>query len=95
MIRPNQAPRPFPFTERFPVVATIIQPPRAFQLGIIFVFTEDSRTDAELQAYILRSVSANLEAGSYAKGAAVTPIGGEMLAVLLQQLQQAAGKPPQ
>lgn len=55
-------------------MASIVQPPRAFQLAIMFVFPEDPRSDAELGALMTKSVSTSLELTAYAKGASVVRI---------------------
>lgn len=53
---------------------TIVRPPRAFQLVLTFAFPEETRTDAELQQFILGSVGVSLAIGVYARGAGLVQI---------------------
>jgi hypothetical protein len=47
----------------------IVQPPRAFQVQLLFVFPEDGRSDTELMTYLLDRISPALTLGVYGKGA--------------------------
>jgi len=47
----------------------IVQPPRAFQVQLLFVFPEDARTDAELIVYLLDRINPALSLGAYGKAA--------------------------
>ena len=55
-------------------MSSILQPPRAFQLSIVFVFPEDPRSDAELGTLMTKAVSTSLELTAYAKGASVVRV---------------------
>jgi hypothetical protein len=52
----------------------ILQPARSFRFTVDFTFPPDARSDAELVAFILTSVSASLALGPFGVGASCARI---------------------